>query len=305
MKAARLHAYQTAPVLEEVATPEIGPDEVLVRVAGAALNPMDVKLQQGVLHAFFPLDFPYTIGVDLAGTISRIGAAVTGWTEGDEVVARVDPTRGGAMAEFVAVPASYLVRTPDSLPLEEAAGIATAGATAWQALFEVAMLRPGQTILVHAATGGVGSFAVQFARSAGARVIATASGEGVGIARRLGADRVIDHRAEDFGSLLSDVDVVLDTIGGDTQQRSFGVLRSGGVLVSIVSPPDEDLSKAHSVTATFFPHGSDAERLSKVAKQVDAGAELLIDRTLPLAAIRDAFERQASGRARGKILLIP
>jgi NADPH:quinone reductase-like Zn-dependent oxidoreductase len=305
MKAARLHAYETAPVVEDVATPDVGPDEVLVRIAASALNPLDVKLQKGVIHDFFPLDFPYTIGTDLAGTIDRLGSNVAGWSEGDQVVARLDPTKGGALAEFAAVPASYLVKAPGSLRIAQAAGIATTGGTAWQALFEVADLKPGQMVLVHAGAGGVGSFAIQFARSAGARVIATASGDGIAIARRLGADRVIDHHTQDFGSMLSDVDLVLDTIGGDTQQRSFAVLRAGGMLLSTVSPPDEALAKAHNVTGAFFPHASDAVRLAKVADEVDAGAELLIDRTLPLDAVEEAFTRQASGRAQGKILLAP
>lgn len=303
MKAARLYAYETAPVVEEIATPDIGPDEVLVRVAASALNPLDVKLQQGAMHGFFPLEFPYTVGTDLAGTIERVGSDVTGWSEGDQVVARVDPTKGGAMAEFAVVPSSYLVKAPGSLPIGQSAGIATTGGTAWQALVEVADLKPGQTVLIHAGAGGVGSFAIQFARSLGARVIATASGSGLEVVKRLGADQVIDYRAEDFAANLSDIDVVLDTIGGDTQERSFAVLRSGGVLVSTVSPPDEALAKAHDVTATFFPHASDAERLRKVAHHVDAGAELLIDRTSPLDAFDDAFARQASGRAQGKVLL--
>lgn len=305
MKAARIHGYEAAPVIEDIAVPDVGSDEVLVRIAASALNPLDVKLQRGEMHGFFPLEFPYTVGTDLAGTIERVGARVTGWSGGDEIVARVDPTAGGAMAEFAVVPASYLAKAPGSLPIGQAAGIATTGGTAWQALFEVAKLKSGQTVLVHAGAGGVGSFAIQFARSAGARVIATASGDGIDVVRRLGADRTIDHRNEDFEPMLFDVDVVIDTIGGDTQQRSFGVLRSGGVLVSTVSPPDEALAKAHNVTAVFFPHMSDADRLGKVAARMDAGAELLIDRTLPLDAIGEAFARQASGRARGKILLTP
>ena len=303
MKAARLHAYETAPVVEEIATPEIGPDEVLVRVAASALNPLDVKLQQGAMHGFFPLTFPYTVGTDLAGTIDRVGSAVTEWSQGDQVVARLDPTKGGAVAEFAAVPSSHLVKAPDSLPIDQAAGIATTGGTAWQALFEVADLKPNQTVLIHAGAGGVGSFAVQFARSSGARVIATASGSGLQVVGRLGADQIIDYRAEDFATKVSDVDVVLDTIGGETQRRSFEVLRSGGLLVSTVSPPDEALAKAHNVTATFFPHASDAERLRKVANHVDAGAELLIDSTLPLRAFDEAFARQATGHAQGKVLL--
>ena len=305
MKAARIHEYNAAPRLEEISTPEMGSTEVLVRVAAASLNPLDVKLRDGVMHHFFPLTFPYTLGTDLAGTIQEVGSDVADWSQGDEIVARVDPTSGGALAEFVVVPASYLVQAPTSVPLEQAAGIGTAGATAWQALFEVADLQKGQTILIHAGAGGVGSFAIQFARAAGARVIATASGDGIGIARRLGADQVIDYRAANFADKLSDVDVVLDTLGGETQQNSFDVLRAGGVLVSIVSPPDEALANAHGVRGTFFPHMSDAGRLAKVVERIDAGAKILVDRSVPLASVAEAFERQASGRARGKLLITP
>ena len=195
MKAARIHGYNAAPMLEDVPTPEINSTDVLVRVAAASLNPLDVKLQKGFMHDFFPLSFPYTLGTDLAGTIEKVGSDVAVWRQGDEIVARVDPTSGGALAEFAVVPASYLVKAPTSVPIEQAAGIGTAGGTAWQALFEVADLKKGQTILVHAGAGGVGSFAVQFARSAGARVIATASGDGIDIARRLGADQVIDGKS--------------------------------------------------------------------------------------------------------------
>lgn len=304
MKAARIHGYNAAPILEDVPTPEIGSTDVLVRVAAASFNPLDVKLQKGFMHDFFPLSFPYTLGTDLAGTIEKVGSDVAGWSQGDEIVARVDPTSGGALAEFAVVPASYLVKAPTSVPIEQAAGIGTAGGTAWQALFEVADLKEGQTILVHAGAGGVGSFAIQFARSAGARVIATASGDGIDIARRIGADQVIDRKAENFADKVSDLDVVLDTIGGETQQNSFGALRAGGILLSITSPPDEALAKAHDVTGTFFPHMSDASRLAKVVECIDAGTKILVDRTVALDTLEEAFARQASGRARGKILLV-
>ncbi|MBC7976734.1 MAG: NADP-dependent oxidoreductase, partial [Myxococcales bacterium] len=175
---------------------------------------------------------------------------------------------------------------------------------AWQALFEMADLKRGQTVLVHAGAGGVGTFAVQFAHSAGARVIATASDAGVEIAERLGADQVIDYRATDFVEGLSGVDLVLDTVGGETQQRSFLVLRPGGVLLSTVSPPDEALAKAHRVTAGFVFHASDASRLEKVVRHIDsAGTTVLLDRTMPLHALAEAFAYQGSGRARGKIVV--
>lgn len=304
MQAVRLHGYGAAPVMDEVPVPDAGPDEVLVRIKAASLNPLDNKLQSGAMHGFFPLAFPSVVGTDLAGTAERTGPGVTRWNAGDKVVARLDPTKGGALAEFAVLPASYLAAAPATVPLEEAAGIPTASGTAWQALLEVAGLKGGQTILVHAGAGGVGSFAIQLAHAAGARVIATASGAGLEIARRLGADQVIDYKAEDFAAKVSGLDVVLDTIGGETQVKSFGILKAGGMLVTTVPPPDEALAKAHGVTATFVFHQSDASRLEKIVDRLNAGAlKVLVDRTVPLADFADAFAYQASGRARGKIIL--
>lgn len=189
------------------------------------------------------------------------------------------------------------------MPIEEAAGIPTAGGTAWEALFEMAALQPGQSVLVHGGAGGVGSFAIQLARSVGARVIATASGSGIEIAKRLGADQVIDYTAEDFAAELSDVDVVLDTIGGETQQRSYGVLRSGGLLLATNTPPDRAGIDGRDITATFLNHASDAGRLRTVVEQVDDGTEVLVDRKVPLDRLEAAFAHQAAGHARGKILV--
>lgn len=304
MKALRVHDYNAAPIVEDADLPVIGPSEVLVRVKAASLNPLDVKMQHGYMHAFFPVSFPYALGTDLAGTVERTGSLAAHWRAGDEVIARVDPTSGGAVAEFVAVPSDYLVRAPSSVPLTHAAGLATGASTAWQALLEMADIKAGQTLLVHAGAGGVGSFAIQLARSAGARVIATASGAGIEIARRLGADLVIDYRNENFSDRVSDVDVVLDTIGGETQQASYGVLRAGGLLLATASPPDEALAKAHNVNATFVFHASDASRLQKVAKKIDDGSlKILIDSQVELADAVKAFDHQASGRAKGKIIV--
>jgi len=304
MKAARISAYKAQPVLEDASRPVIGAGEVLIRVAAAGLNPLDVKIQQGFMHDFFPVEFPYTLGTDLAGTIEQIGAGVTGWSIGDRVVARTNPPAGGAFAELAMVPATHLVALPTSVSFEQAAGIPTTAGTASQALFEVAGLKSGQTVLIHAGAGGVGSFAIQLARNAGARVIATASGDGIAIARRLGADQVIDYKAQAFEDLVSDVNVVLDTVGGDTQQRSFGVLRRGGQLVATPSPPDEALAMEHGVDASFVFHQSDAARLAKLIEQVAAGElTVLIDRTVPFSQFDAAFAYQASGRARGKIIV--
>jgi NADPH:quinone reductase-like Zn-dependent oxidoreductase len=219
MKALRLHVYGdiASVVTEDISVPDVGPDEVLIRVAAASVNPLDLKLITGHAAAHFPLTFPYTLGTDLAGTVEQSGPLAARWRPGDSVIARPAPRRGGAFAEFAIVPASQVASAPKSLPIETAAGLPTAAATAWQALFETAHLERGQTVLIHAGAGGVGSFAVQLARIAGAHVIATASAANADLVRELGALRVIDYRTQDFATDLDDVDVVLDTIGGETQ----------------------------------------------------------------------------------------
>jgi NADPH:quinone reductase-like Zn-dependent oxidoreductase len=305
MKAIRLSGYTAIPSLEDVDIPTPRAGEVLVRVKAAALNPLDVKLQRGYMVQFFPLTFPYTLGTDLAGEIVQVGADVQGWTPGDTIVGRTDPTAGGAFADYAVVPVSHLTKAPSTIPLEAAAGIPTAAGTAWQALFEAATVSRGQSVLIHAGAGGVGSFAIQFARNAGARVLATASGTGIEIARGLGADMVIDYRSEDFTRAVSDLDIVLDTIGGDTQQRSYKVLRVGGQLLATAMPPDDALAKAHAVSASFVFHASNAARLRRVVGEIDhRGMKVLVDGTQSLGNFAEAFARQASGHARGKIILV-
>lgn len=308
MKAAHIQDYDAAIALAGestwTATSTPGADEVLVRVAAASLNPLDVLLHGGKRREVFPLTFPYTPGTDLAGTVERAGPLAARWRPGDRVVARLDPTRGGALADYAMVPATYLAAIPSHVSFDAAAAVPTAAGTAWQALFDVAHLTRGQTVLIHAGAGGVGSFAIQLARLAGARVVATASGDGIELARQLGADRVIDYRAENFADHLSDVDVVLDTLGGETQQRSFGVMRAGGILVALAAPPDEALAKAHQVNAVRIAHQSHGSRLGLIAGLLDAGLlKALIDRRVPFENLRDAFAHQASGRARGKIVV--
>lgn len=303
MKAFQFSGYKADPALADVDAPHPGSGEVLVRVVAAALNPLDIKLQSGAMHGYFPLTFPATVGTDLSGTIETVGAGVSGWKVGDRIVARNAPTSGGAVAEFVLVPADQLVALPDAISFEDAAALPTVAGTAWQALFEVADLKAGQTILVHGGAGGVGNFAVHFARAAGARVIATASGDGIAVAERAGADVVIDYRNEDFVTRVADVDVVLDTVGGDTQVRSFEVLRAGGLLASTISPPDEALGKAHNVRAAFVFHSSDAARLATVVNKVVGSVRPVIDRIVPLTKAANAFAHQASGRARGKVII--
>lgn len=305
MKALRIGGYGETARLVEVPTPVPGRGEVLVRVAAAALNPLDVKLAAGDMEDFFPVEFPYTIGTDLAGTVTAVGADVASWTIGDRVVTRTNPEAGGAVAEFAVVPADQLAPAPASIPLTVAAGIGTAAATAWQALHEVIDIQCGQTVLVHAGAGGVGSFVVQLAHRAGARVIATASGAGVDTVRRLGADQVVDYTTTDFRSVASNVDAVVDAVGGDVELASLDVLKPGGVLLALPVPPDTERAAARGVRAEFFAHSSDAKRLGTLVSQVDAGLEVLVDRIVPLDRAADALDVVAAGHARGKVLVEP
>ena len=306
MSALRIDGYGHRPALAQVPTPSAGPGQVLVEIAAAALNPLDVKLVAGHLADVFPVEsFPYTVGTDLSGTVAAVGCDVTDWKVGDQVIARTDPAAGGAVAEFAVVPQRHLASAPASVPLPVAAGIGTAAGTAWQALHEIADIRPGQTVLVHAAAGGVGHIAVQMAARAGARVVATTSPAGADVARRLGAHQIIDYTSTDFRTEISDVDVVVDTVGQDVEAASLDVLKPGGLLLALPVPPDTDRATARGRRAEFVVHQSDGKRLAAVAAEFDAGLELLVDRTLPLEDAAQALDVVAAGHAKGKVLVEP
>lgn len=306
MKAVRIQGYGNEPAIHDIAMPESSEGEVLVQIQAAALNPLDVQLQAGYLADWFPLSFPFTLGTDFAGVVKRVGSGVTAFREGDAIIARPNPARGGGFAEYATVSAAACVQLPTSLTPDEGACIPTAGGTAWFALIDSANLKTGETVLIHAGAGGVGTFAIQFAKAAGARVLATASGDGVAFARELGADRVIDYRSEDFAGLDEPVDVVLDLIGGDTQARSFGLLRPSGRLVSTVSPPDAEKAKAKGVSASMFALDLSGDRLAELVNAVvNNRVRVVIDRRLPLADFRDAWVQQQSGHARAKTVLLP
>ncbi|AEW98330.1 NADP-dependent oxidoreductase [Streptantibioticus cattleyicolor] len=305
MKALRYTAYGVRPVLHDIPVPEPGPGEVLVRVAGAALNPLDVKIGTGSMRDFFPVTLPSVVGTDLAGTVERTGPRVTGWSAGDAVIARTDPTVGGAVAEYALVPATALAAAPVTVPLDRAACLATAAGTAWQAVVETAEVKPGQTVLVHGGAGAVGGFAVQFARRAGARVVTTVSPAGAEIAARLGAHQVIDYTTTDFRPEVSGADVVIDPVGGDTEAASLAVLRPSGLLIGVNVPPDAERAAERGVRAEFLFHRSDAGRLAKVVAEADAGLEIVIGRTVPLAEAAEAFDHLATGQVKGKVVVRP
>jgi NADPH:quinone reductase-like Zn-dependent oxidoreductase len=305
VKTLQIASYGDTPNIVDIDKPSPGAGEVLIRVAGAAANPLDLKIAAGSMHDYFPVTFPYTLGTDVSGTIAALGADVTGWASGDEIVARLDPCVGGAFAEFVIVPADQLAEAPKSVSLPVAAGLVTAAATAWQALTEVATLKPGDRVLIHAAAGGVGSFAVQFAARFGTHVIATASGNGLQLATDLGAHEVVDYTAAPFETKVTDVDVVVDTIGGDNEARSLDVLKSGGLLIATPVPPDTDRAAARGLRAEFVFHSSDTTRLAKVVAEIDDGVQILLDRQFELVDAKAAFDHLADGHAKGKIIAHP
>jgi NADPH:quinone reductase-like Zn-dependent oxidoreductase len=304
VKAVRIHGFNETPALDDASVPEIGPDQVLVRVGAAALNPLDIHIASGFAAQFFPVTFPYTLGSDFAGVIERVGEAVTNWRVGDAVICWSDPLMGGGLANYAAVSATACVALPPTLSAAEGAGIPTAASTAWHALFTAGGLKAGETVLIHAGAGGTGTFAVQFAHKAGAYVIATASGDGIELARSLGAERVIDYTAEDFTAQSLSVDLVLDLVGGETQARSYDVLKSGGRLVSTAMPPDQAVAGARGVTASMFYVKPYAHRLIDVVRTIeDQAVKVVLDRTASFDGLGDAFSRQQSGRARGKIVV--
>jgi NADPH:quinone reductase-like Zn-dependent oxidoreductase len=269
MKAIRIHNYGGPEVLrfEDAPRPAPGAGELLIKVHAASVNPVDWKLRAGYLT--HPL--PFIPGWDVSGVVETVGSGVANFKHGDEVYARPDLARDGAYAEYAIAKETEAALKPKSVDHVHAAAIPIAALTAFQALFDKARLGPGQRILIQGAAGGVGSFAVQFAKWKGAHVIGTASGRNQGFLRELGVDQAIDYENTRFDDVVRDVDVVLDTIGNDTQERSWKVLKKGGVLVSIVGPPSSQEAARHGVRAEYFSACSSSSQLAEIAKLVDAG----------------------------------
>src|SRR3984885_534119 len=283
MKAIRIHQYGGPEVLAQVEMqrPTPGPDEVLIQVHAASVNPIDWKLRAGHVKEVFPLTFPATLGWDVSGTVEEAGDKVTQFKRGDEVYALV---KGGGYAEYVAVTASVVAKKPRTVDHVHAAAVPVAGLTAWQTLFEVAQLRAGQKVLIHAAAGGVGNFAVQFAKAKGAYVIGTASSKNQAFLGELGVDKAVDYQKTRFEDVVDDADVVLDTMGGDTQERSFKALKKGGILVSIVQPPSQELGAKYGVRALFYAGHPSSSNLAEIAKLIDSGkVKTVVETVLPLA----------------------
>jgi NADPH:quinone reductase-like Zn-dependent oxidoreductase len=308
MKAVRIHEYGGPEVLkyEDAPRPQAAKGEVLVRVHGAGVNPADWRVRAGGFMRD-QITLPLVLGWDASGIIEDVGPGVEDLKVGDEVYARPKVGRDGAYAEYIVIPSNVVARKPKSIDHVNAAAVPVVGLTAWQALFEPSAiaLEPGQTVLIHGAAGGVGTFAVQLARGHGARVIATASGKNDEFLRKLGASEVIDYTRNRFEDVVHDADAVLDTIGGDTQKRSWGVLKPGGVLASIVGigeVPAE--AKARGIRSAAVYAKNDREYLDRLTALIDAGKLApVIAEVLPLAQARRAHELSEGGHVRGKLVL--
>ena len=306
MKAVRIHGRGGPEhlFLEDVAMPKVRRGDVLVRVRATGITPAELTWDETYQNADGTPRIPGIPGHDVSGVVEKMAPDVTDFRPGDEVYGLADFPRDGAAAEFAAVRAANLALKPRSIPHAQAAALPLSALTAWQALFEHAHLDPGETVLIHGGAGGVGTMAVQLARWRGAHVLATASARDAALVRSLGADDVIDYHVIGFEDLLRDLDVVLDTIGGATRERSWRVLQKGGVLVTLVSPIPPGVAEQHSVRGVFFIVSGNREQLDQITGLVDTGKlKPVLAEVVPLARAREAFEHGAAGHAPGKIAL--
>jgi NADPH:quinone reductase-like Zn-dependent oxidoreductase len=290
--------------LEQVPRPIPGAGEVLVKVHAAGVGPWDAWIRSG--KSALPQPLPLTPGSDLSGEISVVGPGVTDVRAGDPVYGVTNPNFVGAYAEYALASAAMISRKPTSLTYVEAASVPVVAATAWQALFDHARVKAGQTVVIHGAAGNVGAYAVQFARRAGARIVATAAAEDLDFLHDLGANTVIDFRTQRFEQEVRDVDAVIDLVGGETQMHSFQILRPGGKLISAVSNPDRDLARTAGVEAVFFLVNVTSQHLAEIASLIDGGQlRSHVGAVLPLTNAREAHLMLDGSRPRpkGKIVL--
>jgi len=330
MKAFIVDRYQrnSALRLGEMPEPEVRGQDVLVAIHAVSLNQLDAKIRDGELKLILPYRLPLILGNDVAGVVVRVGSKVRGFKAGDEVYARPNQDRIGTFAELIAMNEADVALKPKNLTMEEAASIPLVGLTAWQVLIERAKLQQGQKVLIHAGSGGVGTFAIQLAKHIGATVATTTSTANVDLVRSLGADVVIDYKNEDFAKVLHGYDVVLHSLGKDTLEESLEVLKPGGRLISISGPPDiafakesglnwffqqvmrllssriRRKAKRRGISYSFVFMRASGEQLSKIKSLIESGVvRQVVDRIFPFQAINEAMDYLATGRARGKVVI--
>lgn len=330
MKAFALTRYGKKDTVSAVerAVPDLRDDDVLVQIHATSINPLDLKIRNGELKPLLPYKLPLVLGNDLAGIVVKTGPRVRRFAPGDAVYAKPNQDRIGTFAEYLAVNENDVARKPDSIDMNEAAALPLVSLTAWQALVDKAQLRPGQKVLIHAGSGGLGSIAIQLAKHLGATVATTTSTKNVEWVKELGADVVIDYKTQDFATELRDYDVVLDTQGGETLDKSFQVVKPGGRVISVAGPPEPDFArefgvnwllvqamralsfsvrrkaKPRSANYSFLFMTANGDQLRELAALVDAGAiHPIIDRVYPFDATLDALAYVENGRATGKVVV--
>jgi NADPH:quinone reductase-like Zn-dependent oxidoreductase len=305
MKAVLLETFGGARALrvKEIERPQPGDAEVLIKVHAASANPVDYKIAAGKYPAVTQAQLPIVLGRDISGTVVSCGRQVTDLQPGDEVYAMLDRGHGG-FAEYVALDSNLCVRKPAKLDHAAAAAVPLAGITAWQGLFDHGQLNAGQRVLIHGGAGGVGHFAVQFAKERGANVSTTGWAEDRDFLRLLGADQVVDYKSDRFEEIVHDVDLVFDLVAGDTQERSWNVLKDGGALVSTLAKPSETKAKEHHARATNYMAQPNAAELNEIGQLINAGkVKPYIEATFPIEDTGVALVRLEGRHTQGKIVI--
>lgn len=301
MKAIVVHSYGGPEVLkyEDAPRPQPKDDEILIRVMAAAVNPVDVFIREGRIK-----QFPLILGMDASGVVEQAGSRVTKFKRGDAIYAYLSFDEQGGYAEFAVAKQDHAALKPNSIDFEHAAAVPLAATTAWQALIEKAGLSAGQTVLIHGGSGGVGTFAVQIAKARGAKVVATASTANQDLLKQLGVDQPIDYTTTKFEDVVKDVDIVLNAVRGDTLARSYGVVKKGGIIVSITGPPDPAQLEKHGIRGTGLSAHPDAKVLEELAKLIDAKKITpIVSAVMPLVDVAKAHQQIASHHTRGKVVL--
>ena len=314
--------------LRDLPTPAIGPQDILIEVRAASVNPVDFKMRDGQTKFLVKNTFPLVLGCDLSGVVARIGSSVTRFKRGDDVFVRLSKGRIGAFAELAVVDQVLAAPKPKNLTYVEAASIPLVGLTSWQALIDIGKVKPKDKVLIHAGSGGVGTFAIQLAKHLGAHVTTTASERNTALVSRLGADVVIDYKKQRFEEVAAEYDVIYDTQGGETLERSFAVVKRGGVVVTIAGKPDAKFAKAwglnpvlvlalrimmRKVTRLARTSGShfeflfmrpDGVELAKIGELLECGViKPVVDRTFPFDQTKEALAYVESGKAVGKVVI--
>jgi NADPH:quinone reductase-like Zn-dependent oxidoreductase len=308
MKAAQISQYGHADqiMLRELVKPKPSKDQVLIEVHAASLNPFDSTVREGHVSKMMPLVLPVTLGGDVAGVVTKLGANVTGLAVGDRVYGQASVMGGGSgsLAEYAVTRASQVAVLPAGLDFVQGAALPLTGQSALQVISGHMKLDVGQKILIHGGAGGIGTMAIQLAKHIGAYVATTATGDGLAYVKELGADKVIDYQTQDFAKLVSDYDAVFDTVGGETYTRSFAVLKRGGIIVSMLVQPNVELARKHGVVAIAQQTKTTTESLTELANLAERGVlSTHVERVFPLTEVVPAFEAREAGNIRGKIVV--